>query len=430
MHNVFLILKREYLTRVKKKSFIVMTLLGPLLIGLFYAAIIWISVSDMGKDKRQIVAVSDKSGMFTDKLDSLSMVDFLYTDESYDSLKADLEKGDIDGILLIPEMKNGNTENVQYITKKSASLTERSAIDQTITNRLFEVRLNERGLNKKMIDSLKTNVSVINPILNKDKLEEGGAEVKSGVGFLSSIIIYMFILIFGVQVMRGVTEEKSNRIVEILVSSVKPFQLMLGKIFGIALVGLTQFIIWILLSSTIIAIATSFMGGEAMAAQHVADAGSHTSNTINILGQFSALPLTKIIIGFLFYFTGGFLLYSSLFAAIGSAVDNDTETQQFMLPVTIPLVFALMIASNAVFKDPNGSIAVWSSMIPFTSPIVMMVRIPFDVSWGEILLSMFILSVTFVIIVWLASKIYRIGILMYGKKANYKELLKWMMSKS
>lgn len=235
-------------------------------------------------------------------------------------------------------------------------------------------------------------------------------------------------------IMRGVTEEKNNRIVEIIISSVRPFQLMMGKILGVALVGLTQFLAWITLSGilvTVLSIAIGFQqvseGGLSAVPSQIPSGGNEMIN--GLLTQLQSLDYMKILTGFVLFFFGGFLLYSALFAAIGSAVDSDTETQQFMFPVSMPLIFGLIIAQIAVFKDPNSSLAYWCSMIPFTSPVVMMVRLPFDVSWTQIIISALILFATFVVTVWFAGRIYRIGILSYGQKASYKQMLKWMMTK-
>ena len=229
---------------------------------------------------------------------------------------------------------------------------------------------------------------------------------------------------YGVMIMKGVSDEKNNRIVEIIISSVKPFQLMMGKILGVALVGLTQFVAWIVLSGSLLTILGIALGGS-----DLTTTPTQTSQAIgmDILAQLSALNYPKIIFGFIAYFIGGYLLFASLFAAIGSAVDNDTETQQFMFPVSMPLIFGLVIAQVAVINNPNSDLAIWCSMIPFTSPVVMMVRLPFDIAWSEIIISLICLYGTFVLIVWLAAKIYRIGILSYGQKASYKQLFKWLM---
>jgi ABC-2 type transport system permease protein len=234
--------------------------------------------------------------------------------------------------------------------------------------------------------------------------------------------------------MRGVTEEKNNRIVEIIISAVKPFELMMGKILGVALVGLTQFMAWVFLSGVFVTVLSVALGAEVLDDPSIRQSGAAISSMnqgplTEILAQINDLNFTKLIFGFIIFFFGGFLLYSSLFAAIGSAVDSDTETQQFMFPVSMPLIFGLVIAQIAIVKDPNSSLAFWSSMIPFTSPVVMMVRLPFDVSWTQLFVSATLLFISFVLMVWLAGRIYRIGILSYGQKASYKQMLKWLLMK-
>jgi ABC-2 type transport system permease protein len=263
------------------------------------------------------------------------------------------------------------------------------------------------------------------------------AEINTVIGYMAAFAIYLFIFIYGAQVMRGVLEEKTNRIVEVIVSSVKPFQLMAGKIFGVVLVGLTQLMVWIILSGVFITVLSILIGGNIQnptMPMEMTDASTINSvgdkGVASILQGLNALNLPLLLGAFVFYFLGGYLFYSALFAAIAAAVDNETDTQQFMLPVTLPLVLGIVIAMSVVTSNPHGSMAYWFSMIPFTSPVVMMVRLPFDVPLSELLLSMFLLILGFLFTTWLASRIYRVGILMYGKKATYKELWKWITYKN
>lgn len=285
----------------------------------------------------------------------------------------------------------------------------------------------------------KTPISVKTIKFGDDgEIKQSSTEIAMGLGFAMSFIIYMFIFMYGVQVMRGVIEEKSNRIIEVIISSVKPFQLMMGKIVGVAMVGLTQFLMWVILTGAIILIGSAiFMPG--LDAESIQQASSisqlpSTGQAMNqaqlnmmqdVLGTFDMGYIMSILGGFIFFFLAGYLLYSALFAAVGSAVDNETETQQFMLPISLPLVLALYIGM-AVAKNPEGSLAFWGSIIPLTSPIVMLVRIPFGVPLWELLLSMGLLVASFIFITWIAAKIYRTGILMYGKKVSYKEIWKWL----
>ncbi|MBL7836488.1 MAG: ABC transporter permease [Bacteroidetes bacterium] len=432
MKNILLILKHEYLTRVSKKSFIIMTLLGPLLIAAFYGTIFLISFSQMSKTESKSVLVYDPYQSLNQKLPK--------TKKSYnfafvtDSTYGKQEVAEDEHTLLL-RINNSKGDSIDLISKKSISLTDRQELKEMLSEHYFNAKLTQKGLSSSMIDSMHQKIYLNDQLLSG----KGSAiEIKSGIGYIGAFIIYLFIFMYGVMIMRGVTEEKNNRIVEIIVSAVKPFELMMGKILGVALVGLTQFLAWIILSGVLVSVLTIAIGAETINAQDVQQISQNipkqdaASSMNEILGMFNfqSLNFTKIIVGFVVFFFGGFLLYSSLFAAIGSAVDSDTETQQFMFPVSMPLILGLVIAQIAVIKDPNSSLAVWCSMIPLTSPVVMMVRLPFDVSWGEIAISAGILFTSFVLIVWLAGKIYRIGILSYGQKASYKQLFKWIMSKS
>lgn len=429
MHNISLILKHEYLTRVSKKSFIVMTLLGPLLIALFYGTIAFISVYQFSSDKQETIAVYDPDKAFNDQPITSGEYTFEYTDNP-EKTKQEIEEEKVRALLIIHNTKG---DSIEMIAKKSFSLTNRGVLKGILTDKLFQNNLHYKGLTKNMIDSLKPDISMSENLLSGKK---SSIEARSGIGYVGAMIIYLFIFMYGVMIMRGVTEEKNNRIVEIIVSSVKPFELMMGKILGVALVGLTQFIAWIALSGILITVVSIALGAQFIDADTLSNVQQQVPNNMpqaslgnDIMMQFASLDYAKILTGFVLFFFGGFLLYSAIFAAIGSAVDSDTETQQFMFPVSMPLIFGLVIAQIAVIKDPNSALATWCSYIPFTSPVVMMVRLPFDVSWGQIALSAVILFGTFVITVWLAGKIYRIGILSYGQKASYKQMFKWLIQK-
>lgn len=426
MHNIFLIFKHEYITRVSKKSFIIMTLLGPLLIGLFYGSIAWISYSQLSESESKRVAIYDPAETLGNQIPSNNDYEFYFTNNP-EITKDSVDKGNVEILLEIPKKIE---DTIILTAKKSLSLTDKGVLKSLLSNQYFNTQLAKKGLNKEMLDSMKPSLHISDQLISG---KSSATEIKSGVGYIGAFIIYLFIFMYGVMIMRGVTEEKNNRIVEIIVSAVRPFELMMGKILGVALVGLTQFLAWIVLSGLLLTVISIGIGLDA------ADNLPINVNNIpadpakdmfqGMMAQLQVLDFPKIIIGFIVFFFGGFLLYSSIFAAIGSAVDNDTETQQFMFPVSLPLIFGLVIAQIAVFKDPNSSLAVWCSMIPFTSPVVMMVRLPFDVSWMEIILSAGILFASFILVVWLAGKIYRIGILSYGQKASYKQMIKWMMMK-
>ena len=419
MRNIFIVLKHEYLQRVRKKSFIIMTLLGPLLVGLFYGGIAYVSMSQMSSKDNQKVGVIDPANHLNQHIDSQSLFTFEFIQAPKLAQKA-LNDGQLDVLLSIDSLKR---DSIQITSKSSLSITDKQSLSKIVAEQYFNNALYTLGLNQNELDSLKPSIHI------KDQLSNGkssATEIKSGIGYLGAFIIYLFIFMYGVMIMKSVSDEKSNRIVEIIISAVKPFELMMGKILGVALVGLTQFIAWITLSGLLLTIL-----GIALGSSEIGHTATQSSQAIGdtILNQLSALNYPKIIFGFTAYFIGGYLLYASLFAAIGSAVDNDTETQQFMFPVSMPLIFGLVIAQVAVINNPNSDLAVWCSMIPFTSPVVMMVRLPFDIAWSEIILSLSCLLACFILIVWLAARIYRIGILSYGQKASYKQLFKWLMMK-
>jgi ABC-2 type transport system permease protein len=427
MKNIILILKHEFITRVSKKSFIIMTLLGPVLIGLFYGSIFMISFYQLSDSKSMKVAIHDPYGSLGGRMDKNTSYEFSFT-EDIAKTKQDIDDEKMDVLL---DIRNHKGDSISLMAKNSLSITDKQDLKELVSNQYFNNRLDEKGLSKAIIDSLRQDIRLTDQTLSGTS---SGTEIKSGIGYIGAFIIYIFIFMYGVMIMRGVTEEKNNRIVEIIISAVKPFELMMGKILGVALVGLTQFIAWIVLSGLLVTVLSVVLGADQIDPNAIKEAHSQLKNTADtpfsdIFLQLQSLNFVKIMSGFVIFFFGGFLLYSSLFAAIGSAVDSDTETQQFMFPVSMPLIFGLIIAQIAVFKDPNSSLAVWCSMIPFTSPVVMMVRLPFDVSWFQIICSALILFTTFILVVWLAGKIYRIGILSYGKKASYKQLFKWLVAK-
>ncbi len=425
MKNIITIFKHEYISRVSKKSFILMTIFGPLLIALFYGGIFYLSMSQFDKDEKILVEIVDSSKTIEKELKSNKTFEFSYNQNLKESKKR-LSDNEIDVLATIESpLKN----EVQLISKTSLSITDKQFLSNQLEEVFFKIRLQNNGINNALVDSLKPKLNI------SDQLENGNSSasgMKAGIGLVGAFIIYLFIFLYGVMVMRGVTEEKNNRIVEIIVSSVKPFELMMGKIIGITMVALTQFICWVVFSGLLISLMAVVIGYNQVPAEALQNINSNSqmnSFAFEILNQINSLNFVKIIFSFIFYFLAGFLFNSGLFAAIGSAVDNESETQQFMFPISMPLLFGMMIAQIAVIKDPHSTLSVWCSMIPFTSPVVMMVRIPFDVSWLEILASMSILVISFIIMVWLSSKIYKIGILSYGKKASYKQLFKWMISK-
>lgn len=433
MNSIFLIVKREYLTRVRKKSFIVMTILAPLLVVCFYGIIIYFAINkDVGESRKNIF-VSDESGLFTGKLQQNDLYTFVYGKASEEEAKLMLAKDEYYAVLMIPQVKPEQPSGIRMLSTEQPGFSTMSYIEGQLRQEIKNLRLNEYHIDPKVIAQINsTQVDIASIIVTTRGMEARSVEASTVIGFAGALLIYMFILLYGVQIMQGVIEEKTNRIVEVIISSVKPFQLMMGKIIGIALVGLTQFCMWLLIGAvfggSLSGIVMARLNVSPEAAQAVQQGAQH-NDISSMLMALSDFNYVFIIGMFLFYFIGGYLFYGALFAALGSAVDNETDKQQFMLPVTMPLVFAFVLAQSAVTAHPNGTLAFWLSVIPFTSPVTMMVRVPFGIPTWEIVLSMACMIAGFLGTVWIAARIYRIGILMYGKKPTWSELGKWLFYK-
>ncbi|MBR9859192.1 ABC transporter permease [bacterium] len=433
MRKIPLVILREYLTRVKKKSFIIMTLLAPFLISGFYALMIWISINDnVGSSVKHMVVV-DQSGIFGNDVKSNDKIDFHFSPNfSRDSLI----NSDYEGMIIVPEDYDIEQDlNLKYESQSSLSVKEIDVIQNAFSSVIRNTKLKKSGITQETLDSLKVNVAVQSSKIDSEgNSKTTNSIILTAVGIGSAFIIYIFIFLYGVQVMRGVIEEKTSRIVELMVSSVKPFELMMGKVIGIAAVGLTQLAIWGVLSTVLTLIITTVFGINQVDQSQLTEMQQAQTQVTPQVGEMIAsiadLPIAKIFGLFLFFFIAGYLLYGAIFAAIGSAVDSETDTQQFMMPITLPLVFSLVISFSVVINDPNGALATWLSMIPFTSPIVMMARLPFDPPTWQIVTAVLSMIIGIVIAIAIAGKIYRTGILMYGKKPSYKELLKWLFYKN
>lgn len=442
MNKILLIIKREYLSRVKKKSFIIMTFLTPMLIVGIYALIGYFTYKGIS-DTHDKVAVVSTNKTLTAKLVSDKNIEYQYVDQPIDEVKKSIKKTDFDYVLFLPEFALDNPKGIELFGQKQAGLSLNKRISGDIKELIRNQKLSESGIAQADLDKLNTNVDI-----ETKKLAETGKEEASSAGastviaFIAGVLMFMFIMLYGIQVMRGVIEEKTSRIIEVMISSVKPFQLMMGKIVGIALVGLTQFILWMVLTFTISTVVASFFIDKADVKKITTQAQSPNQVTAaspempaaagpmaDIQKSLAGLDFGKLITVFIFFFVAGYLFYSALYAAIGSAVDNETETQQFMMPVMLPLLLGYALSLSVITNDPYGNIAFWLSMIPFTSPIAMVVRMPYGVPGWELALSMFILVVGFIGTVWIASRIYRVGILMYGKKTTFKEMFKWFTYK-
>ncbi|HWR75123.1 MAG TPA: ABC transporter permease [Bacteroidales bacterium] len=449
MNKTSLIIQREYTTRVRKKSFIIMTLLTPFLIALVFV-IPALLMSNQDKDFKKIAVVGD-SDLYRDVIPDTKEADFEFLpNTSINDIKNNFSEKGYYGVLYISDLLVQVPTAVQLISKQQPPIGLTDHINNSLRKELEKKKL--QSYNIENLDEILKSISA-SVDLQTIKIDETGEAKTTSTGFamalayISGLLMYMLVFMFGSQVMRGVIEEKTSRIVEVIISSVKPIQLMLGKIIGIALVGLTQFAVWILLTVAIVAVAQSkllpegtmeqmqqlpqsFAQAEPAAGSADAAAAAETQMTEFQSVFASALnqPWGLIIFAFAFYFITGYLLYASLFAAIGSAVDNETETQQFMLPVTIPILLGLFVAM-ATMQNPESSVSFWFSLIPLTSPIVMVARIPFDVPAWEIALSMALMLVTIFGCIWMAARIYRTGILMYGKKTSYREIWKWLTYK-
>jgi ABC-2 type transport system permease protein len=421
MQKILLVIQREYLTRVRKRSFVVMTLVAPLLLSLFYGIIIYFAVNrDIG-DTQKSIYVEDVSGVIIDKLQSTEQLHFISGQHPSAGYTTDFfNETHTDAVLIIPDT---SLTNVSLLAVNQPSITLMSTIEDQLASIKKQSSLEKLGMNSKVLeDIMHQSVNISTSTVSEKGAESSSAQASSVIGYISALIIYLFIFMYGVQVMRGVIEEKTNRIVEVIISSLSPFELMMGKIIGIAMVGLTQFCIWVVLIVMLTGSGGLLMGQDTVSASpELANSGEFGQ----ILAALAAFDYVYLLLVFVFYFISGYLFYGALFAAIGSAVDSETDTQQFMLPVTMPLVLSLVLAQSAIISNPHGPLAFWLSVIPFTSPIAMMVRVPFGVDTWELLLSMGLMIVGFTFTVWVASRIYRVGILMYGKKANYKELAKW-----
>lgn len=429
MNKIRLIIAREYLTRVKKKSFIIMTILGPALFALLTLMPLLIQKFSE-KENNSILIIDEAPNVFTTRLVSTNELRFTNDSVLLKEAKSNFKKYNVDAILYVPADYIKNSHLITLISEKQLSMEVKSSIEDVINHEIESTRIKSLGVTQDQIESIKTNISIKTQTLSGD---ENSSELTTTVGFFTGILIYFFIIFYGTQVMRGVIEEKTNRIIEVLISSVKPFELMMGKILGIALVGLTQFALWVILTISITSIVSTVFTDSKYDSQKIEQQLQKTSNEKIELANEIQINLASInlplIIGcFIFYFIGGYLLYSALFAAVGSAVDNETDTQQFILPITIPLIFSFIVAQS-IISNPNSDLAFWCSFIPFTSPVVMMVRIAFGVVWYELVISMLLLILGFVLTTYLAGRIYRVGILMYGKKPTYQEIKKWIFYK-
>ena len=438
MKNIFLITRREYLTQVKKKSFVILTLLAPVLMIAFAAFITFLFKANESSSTFNVV---DKSGLFVGNLKSDTSIKYVFVPEANEkALTSTLKDMDgIEGLLIIPELKDNNFDelekNSKLLINKKIGFDTKMSVVADLSRIIKQEKIKKLGISEDQIISLDKNfdLNTQNVVDNNKADSDLDFGIKSGLSMVLMYAVFMFIIIYGVRVMRSVLEEKNNRVVEIIISSVKPFELMMGKILGVTLVALTQFSIWITMSvlgaiflnTGFSAMQKQIPGGEQSAEMiekfDIQQAASEVSHILLDMNY----PL--IIFVFIVFFLLGYIFYSSMYAAIGSAVDNETETQQFTLFAIIPLMIG-MYGSFTIMNNPEGPLGFWLSIIPFTSPVAMIARIPFGVPAWQIALSIFLLIISTLLMIYIAAKVYRVGILMYGNKASAKEIWKWIRS--
>ncbi len=438
MNNLGIIIKREYLTRVKKRSFLILTFLAPLFFAALMIAPSLLLLKSEEMESKKAIVVLDESGLFEGKIENTDANTFIYEDENanVDSLKKLVFDEIYDAVLYIPSTSFNVPVNAKLYSDKQIPMTLSSHIEREMKRVVEHQKLLASGIDPNIVKSVRSDINVATIRMDEENGEKTSyAELEYIIGLVLALIIYFAVFLFSNQVLRGVIEEKTNRIIEVIISSVKPFELMMGKIVGIALVGLTQFLLWIILTVAIYFVASGVIlvpeimspSGTVMNEQieQITEMTQGQDIMLEAVNMVQSINFGVILWTFLFYFVFGYMLYASMFAAIGGMVDNETDSNQFSTVVSLPLIIAI-VSSTAMVNNPDSSLGIWLSMIPFTSPISMMIRIPFGVPYWQIAVSLILLILTFVLITWLAGKIYRTGILMYGKKPNLKEIWKWL----
>lgn len=444
MGKIGLVIQREYYERVRKRSFLVATLLMPLLMVGIIVGAGWMMASQSTEDKT--IEVVDQSGAVAERLESAGDITYRTSTRTLEQIRAD--RTGVWGVLVIGADVLSNPDNVQLYTWSSSTIETESAISRAVADVIENEKLKAYDIENldRILADVQTSVTLKAYKVDEDSGEqkESSSALSMALAYIFGIIMYMFVLIYGAQVMMGVIEEKNSKVLEVVVSSVRPFELMMGKIVGIALVAVTQFLIWVavlvvggmvavnnFVAADLVAAAQAGTPAADMAAQQLGAmaGGEFDPDAVAALaGLMDVGYLVKVLVVFLFYFVGGYLVYAAAFAAVGSAVENAQDAQQFQTPITLPIIFGFLGMISAM-RDPGGSLAFWLSIIPFTSPMVMVARIPYGVPAWELALSIALLVITFVVMVWLAGKIYRVGIFMYGKKPSFREIAKWITYK-
>ena len=435
MNHLPLIIKREYLTKVRNKSFVIMTFLTPLIFVGIFSLVAYLA--SLNKSTSREIAILDESGYFSNQFEDTDNTTYVYvTGQSLEDLKKQSEEQERYGLLYIPKANSIDevAEQITFYSEDSPSLSVMDDIEDVLETEANVLKLKEAGIDAASIQEMRIRIKTHQETYKGKETSELGYVLKLGFGGLAGYSLFMFIIIYGNMIMRSVIEEKTSRIIEIIISSVKPIKLLLGKIIGTSLAGVTQFLMWTILMGVLMMVVPLIFGidmnevqtPQQQALMQAAGEGGLENGITQFMIEANNLPLLNLVIMFLLFFIGGYLLYASLYAAIGAAVDSETDTQQFMLPILLPLILAVYVGIFTVMDNPHGTVSQIFSFIPFTSPVVMLMRIPFGVPIWQQVLSVVILFATFIGTVWFAAKIYRVGILMYGKKASYKELLKWL----
>ena len=435
MNHLSLVIKREYLTKVKNKSFIIMTILSPIIMIALFALVAYLS--QLNNNRERTISVLDESGLVSDIFENTDNVHYTILDNiTLEDAKKMVEEKEEYGLLHIGKGSNVSdvARTVNFYSEDSPSLTLISTLENKLEDKFTDLKRIEEGLDIEKLKASDISIDIGQESFIGEKTSKIDNIVKLAFGGFAGYLLFMFIIIYGNMIMRSVIEEKTSRIIEVIISSVKPIQLMMGKIIGTSLAGITQFVAWVILGSILMFIVSAIFGlnlSEMQSTQQemMQQAMESPEAQMQMEAVFAAiynLPLVNLTIAFILFFIGGYLLYSSLYAAVGAAVDNETDTQQFLLPILMPLILAVYVGIFTVIEDPHGTVSTVFSFIPFTSPVVMLMRIPFGVPLWQQLLSLLLLIGTFMFTVWFAAKIYRVGILMYGKKASYKELFKWL----
>lgn len=429
MNKIFIILKREFLNRVKKRSFLIATILVPMIFPAIIGVLIYASVQEEKHATKQVIHYIDQSKYFAP--DSSKYIFKEFNGNLEDAKKVIKYDGSL-GLLYIPHLNLFKPSGITLFTEASPSPRDMNNLEWMLEGRFKELKMQQLDINQKILDSLKTEINIENKLTGGKVEKSSDSDFLKGVGMVFGIFMYMFIFIYGAQIMQGIIEEKTSKVVEIIVSSVKPFQLMMGKILGLASVGLLQFTIWILVITTFSTLTLAYFGLQMPHEEMMKEVTQNTAQNqagMEVVTKLSQIPYWHVLFCFLFYFVGGYLLYGALFAAVGASVDSPAEAQQFMFPITIPLFISYMSLFIFILEKPHSTLSVWLSIIPFTSPIAMMGRIAFDPPLWQEILSMVLLVAGFIFTTWIAGRIYRVGILMHGTKVNFKVLAKWFMMK-